>query len=68
MKRDAFFPARYQCNVCGKRLTVFHLCPQCLQPIHSECDCHTLSAKHEQREGTADVHQSMFDLEMAGAL
>lgn len=60
-----FFPARYQCHVCGKHLTVFHLCPQCFQPIHSECECHMLPARHELQRKTADSRQRLPGLKAA---
>jgi len=53
-----FFPVRYQCHVCGKHLTVFHLCSQCLQPIHAECGCHLLPTRHEAQQMTAAHQQS----------
>lgn len=60
-----FFPARYQCHVCGKHLTTFHLCSQCLQPIHPDCECHMLPLKHELQRRTKVPHQHLPDLKVA---
>lgn len=49
------FPIRYRCSICGGRLSVFHLCWQCLQPIHPQCVCHPLP---EQQEDGTGLHKS----------
>ncbi len=42
--------ARYRCVVCGGVLTVFHLCPGCLHPVHPGCAaaCHLVPVVLDQ--------------------